>query len=428
MLLEIFLKAVRVSAGKKVSLLVFFLAVVPSIGEAEIIWSGDFSTGDFAQWHRGGGPPTQSSPDDELLQFPQMPAYGRPIQYGLQNSLHVGNGDLCSLVSVDGRSSNGVSYPVGPTRGNSPYALKLTVKSGQGGGVEPEDCDNGVCERRRTGLSMQSVHSDYYNAMPYQQTGWFSFSIFLPSDFHTNQSTWGGPMMSVKPKNEAGGPGNSGAFAISAQGRSWHIVHRWDDRYPIPDLTQIPYWQGGQYTMDLVGENHVAFPDTDFVPDLLADYPDVAVSQAALADLNLGGWTDWIVQWRPDARSAADGGSGFINVWKRAGDEPWVHVLNIVPRTIDYSGNIVSRGIGYNAPANENNGGYGLKAQIYIDKSAVWYDPGNLTAYYANVKIGNENAKFEDMSPDGSSPSSPVPAPAPAATRPKPPEFSAATQ
>ena len=401
-LIAMYHKASETCANVKVGLLGFLLAMVPTVGTADIIWSGDFSTGDFTQWHRREGPPTQNSPADELIQFPQMPAYGRPIQYGLQNIIHVGNGDLCSLVSVDGRSKNGITYPRGPTRGSSPYALKLTVKSGQGGGVEPENCDNGICERRRTGLSMQSVHSDYYNAMPYQQISWFSFSIYVPADFHRNQTSWGGPMMSVKPKNDAGGPGNSGAFTISAQGKSWHIVHRWDDRYPVPDLTQIPYWQSGQYTMDLVGEDHVPFPDTNFVPDLLGDYPDVAASQAALADLNLGGWTDWVVQWRPDARSAANGGSGFINVWKRAGDGPWVQVLNIVPRVINYSGKIVDRGIGYNVPATVNNGGYGLKAQIYLSKDAVWNDPVNKVAYYANTKIGDENATFSDMSPDGS--------------------------
>jgi hypothetical protein len=345
-----------------------------------------------------------------------MPAYGRPIQYGLQNPVHIGNGELCSLVSIDGRTVNGINYPQGPTRGSSPYAVKLTVKSLAGGGLEPDDCDiGGICTRRRTSLNMQAAHSNYYNALPYQTTRWWSMSVYLPEDHVTDQARWGGPGMHVKPRNEASGPGNSPAFAITAQGNSWHIVHRWDDRYPIPDLTEIPYWQWGQYTMDLVSENHVPFPDTNFVPDLLGDYPDVAASQAALADLNLGGWTDWVVQWHPDARSAPDGGAGFINVWKRAGDGPWIHVLNIVPRRINYGGNIYDRGIGYNAPATTNNGGYGLKMQTYIDKSAIWDDPVNMVAYYANVKIGDENATFADMSPDGSTPDTLPP------TKPEPP-------
>ena len=413
----------RSYAPRAIALLLLFQ---PITGMAQIVWSGDFSTGDFSQWHSADGPPRSGSSSNELLQFHHMPAYGRPIQYGFQHESHVGNGELCSLVSADGRTVNGITYPIGPTRGNSPYALKLTVKSSAGGGAEPDDCDGSSCSRRRTGLNMQHVHSDYYDAIPYQRTSWFSFSIFLPSDYDGNQADWGGPMMSVKPKNEAGGPGNSAALTISAQGRSWYIAHRWDDRYPLVDLTQMDYWQQGQYTMDLVNEGHVPFPNTNFVPDLLRDYPNIADSQAALGDLNLGGWTDWVVQWHPDARPASQGGKGFINIWKRAGNGPWVHVVHIEPRVVDYSGRMVDRGIGYNVPAASNNGGYGLKAQIYAAKDVVWNDSVNMTAYFANVKIGDQTASFADMSPDGSSPNTPPP-PQPVYqedTRPKPPSFS----
>ena len=109
-------------------------------------------------------------------------------------------------------------------------------------------------------------------------------------------------------------------------------------------------------------------------------------------------------------------------MWKRAGDGPWIHVLNIVPRRINYGGNIVDRGIGYNAPATSNNGGYGLKMQTYAKKGAIWNDPVNMVAYYANVKVGDENATFADMSPDGSSPGASGPPPI-TQTVPNPPTF-----
>ena len=132
------------------------LAIAPGIGAADILWSGDYASGNFKQWHKE---------DSRQVTFWQVPTYGRPIQYGGQVGDHVGKGDLLQLVAATSRTVNGVFYPAGPTRGNSKYAAKFTVKNFIDG-QEPGDCDYGKCDRRRTEVTVQQTLQKYYNAMP----------------------------------------------------------------------------------------------------------------------------------------------------------------------------------------------------------------------------------------------------------------------
>ena len=402
MLSAMYLKVSETRANVKVRLLVLFLGIVPAVSTAEIIWSGDFSTGDFTQWHSSEGPPPEG-----VIPFWHMPAYGRPINYGSQEAPQIGNGDLMELVAATARTVNGVSYAQGPTRGSSEYSAKFTVKSLAGGGSEPADCDT-VCSngRRRTALSMQATHPDYYNAIPWRVTRWYSCSFYLPSDYLANTSSWGGPTCGLKPKNETN---NDHTLDVGLETGAWVIGNTWSNTHPIPALGTYPW----QYVMFYSG-NHEGLPyprsnshpNGPFWPDGAVHFPDETTSHAALKSVNLGGWTDWVVQFNGDSRGAGDGGQGFLRVWKREDSGPWVYVLNVTPGLTNRGGLTFDHGIGYDVRPTSNNGGYGIKAQSYMNKSQVWNDAHNKVAYYANIKVGDENATFADMSPDGSSPDS----------------------
>lgn len=312
---------------------------------ADIIWSGDFSTGNFKQWH--------AADSADVVPFWQVPEYGRPIQYGGVSSQQTGDGSLLSLVSS-------------PSRG-SPFAAKFTVKN-SANGWETRDCDNGVCSRRRTELTVQQTLPMFYNAIPYQTERWMSFSVYVPSDWEEGGTGWGPSVFQLKPLNE-GPSGVSGTLTFEiTQGKAWTIHHIWS---PVRDLDgQVP-WQQHMFYSGL--EQGGPYPRADFWPEGLKDFPNVAASQAALQSLRKGGWTDWVIHLRFDARGSGEGGTGFLTVWKREESGPWVTVLNVLPKVTTRGGVTFDHGIGYNSPASSNNnGGFGIKTGLYMDKGQVW--------------------------------------------------------
>ena len=391
----------RKSAGRTAAVAVSALLAVPAVGVADIIWSGDYKNGDFRQWHKWD--------DENMVTFHMVPDYGRPIQYGGQESSHIGNGDLLSLVAKTERTVDGIYYPQGPTRGDSEYAAKFTVKNSRSGS-EPEDCDGGVCKRRRTELTVQATLPAFYNALDYGSERWMSISHFLPEDWDDSGSGSGVMVFQVKPRKDGGGIGP--CIAIEAVNGHWEVEHSWTDIRDFRD--QIPYQQAPKYS-----PNYPVAGDVS--GDLLADFPDVSESRAALEDLNKGGWTDWVFHVVFDARGSRDGGKGILEVWKRAGSGPWVQVLRIVPKRVTVSGLTYDRGICYNSPD-----GFGIKAGMYMSKSQVWNLERNRVLYNANIKVGNASTPFSVMSPDGSAPGVPVaeePEPEEVASPPNPPSI-----
>lgn len=356
------------------------LGAVPGIGAAEVIWSGDYSDGDFMQWHR---------PEDAgAVTFHMVPEYGRPIQYGGQvPPNHIGNGDLLSLVAATERTVDGIYYPKGPTRGSSEYAARFVVKN-SANGSEPRDCDGGVCTRRRSELTVQATLPLFYDALDYRDERWISISHFLPEDWADAGSGSGVQVFQIKPRLDGGGIGP--CIAIEAVHGHWEVEHSWTDVLNLRD--SIPFQQAPKYSPTYPVEGDVS-------GELLADFPDVSESRAALEDLNKGGWTDWIFHVVFDARGSRDGGEGLFELWKRAGDGPWVKVLHIEPKVVTVSGRTYDRGVCYNSPD-----GFGIKAGMYMDKRQVWNLDKNRVLYNANIKVGSGDTPFEKMSPDGSSP------------------------
>lgn len=361
--------------GIGAAMLALALILNSSASSAGIIWSGDFSTGNFMQYHK--------HTDVNLVAFPFMPSYGRPTAatnlLSFQSYVHTGDGSLLSLVTS-------------PTRG-SKYAAKFTVRN-SASGSEPADCDptgSGDCSRRRTQLQMWATHSDIYNAFPMQTTRWIAISFYLPANWETTGSGMGPVLLGSKARID---PDASGHFQIQLGGNSWQIHHRWSD-VENPSREEIPSPQNMYYSG--------SYPSAGNWPQGLVDFP-TAESQAALGSVKKGAWTDWILQVRNDHRSSANGGTGFLTVWKREDSGPWIKVLHVVPKVTTRNGLTFDHGIGYNLPpSGTSNGGYGLNIGLYLGKNQVWDNKYDRVIYVGNFKIGDEKATFSDMTHDGSS-------------------------
>ena len=374
-----------------VNLALVTIACSPTVGWADIIWTGSYETGTFEQWH------LRDDPDHP--QFAGIPKYGRPLPpvpfSGSAAPGYYGNGELAGLVTSPVREGR--------------YAARFMVKSSSEGS-EPDDCDNGVCDRRRSELNMHLVHQPVYAALPYLSERWISVSHYLPSNWNSSDgSSWGPIVFQMKsPRTNSISP----MFSIIASNNGWQLYHRWSDT-ENPNSHDLVPWQYQMYY-------DASYPASSTWSDGLGDFPDVEVSRRALADLNKGGWTDWVINVRFDARGVARGGSGFLTVWKRSGDEDWIKVLDIRPKQVSRGGMIFDRGIGYEVPGS----GFGLLAGLYMAKNQVWGLSENRVVYNDNVKIGSANSLFSEMSPDGSSPGT-VGTRTPATTVPSPPQWTA---
>jgi hypothetical protein len=337
-----------------------------------IIWRGDYETGNFLQWHNLAKTPAPN--------YSQIPIYGRPAPDG--------DGSLLKIVTSPVRQGK--------------YAAKFTVKN-SANGTEPNDCDVPfpTCSRRRTELTGQGTQPLIYNAMPYMSERWISVSYFIPSDWDNGGSGFGIHLLQIKPLNDGAGP----TIAINIRSGMWTIEHRWSSVVNPSYGSDLPWQQSMYYSYK--------YPIKGVAPlwdDGVADFVDPKTSQQSLGDLNKGGWTDWIIHVKYDARGSKNGGTGFLKFWKRAGSGPWIPVLDIRPKVISRGGMTFDRGIGYNSPAQTgkfmsgypNTGGFGIKAGMYMDKNQVWGLSANRVMYNDNIKIGNQNATFSDMIPEAS--------------------------
>ncbi len=106
---------------------------------------------------------------------------------------------------------------------------------------------------------------------------------------------------------------------------------------PAPPNGQVPWQQQMHYTGDE--------PSPSSWPDGMKDFA-TPQSQAALASVLTGGWTDWVFHAKFDARGKANGGTGFVDLFKREGSGPWVHVLKFRPGVTTRGGKTFDRGIG----------------------------------------------------------------------------------
>lgn len=349
--------------------LAIYLGLVPGIGTSEILWSGDFDDGDLENWNWYAPNP---------IEIWGTPRYGGPGGDIGQHSQWLGNGDLMWLTAA---ATSG-AFKEGPVLPGRNHSLGLHVKSYAGGSVDgtstsPDlvgDYDGSVTTRRRTELRGLTLHWNN-NYVPYQTTRWASLSVYLPTDWNTRPSaSWGPKLWTWK---SYPGPDMSEPVGLETHGNAWGFV--------VARSTILDHGGYGE------GWNRTFFRPTMSSSPF---YPDDAASVAALSNLNLGGWTHFVMQMHFDGRKSTEGGQGFIRLWMRAGAGPWVEVVHIYA-TPEY---------GVTHPQSED-GRWGFQAALYMHNSEVLDLPEDgRTAYYDNIKIGSEKATFEMMSHDGSSP------------------------
>ena len=156
-----------------------------------ILFEENFERANFMKWHQ--------QDDANFAGFYQMPDYSNPLEhgslFGWESYNTPASDDLATLVTSPTRTST-----------HSFMAkVKNSVNGSENGGIHPSDCDNGDCTRRRTELTLQKQHAEYYDAMPYLSERWMSVSIFIPEDWVDNMSGEFGPTVwQVKPANESG--------------------------------------------------------------------------------------------------------------------------------------------------------------------------------------------------------------------------------
>lgn len=391
MSLELRFRGIRTRRAIRVFATGIALSLGVTTASADVIWSGDFNNRNFLNYH--------SAEDPGQVYFFAISDYGRPPQYGGQQPGHIGNGELLDLVSS-------------PTRG-SQWAARFTVKNSKNG-REPQDCDIQVdCQTRRTSLAPNTTFIRYYDAMPYKAERWWSFSVFLPTNFEVSSAGWGPVVGETKafPWNAAG-PQLSW-LSVSVSEDTWVINHRFlskEMKQSGVDLSQS-YWLSIGYQKD--------FPSSSEWAQGLVDFPDVAASRAALGNLNKGGWTDFIFHWRTDADSVPFSNNiGFLDAYMRAGNGEWVQVLRVRPmQDLQYAEftPAYDRGIG-----QWGIDGGGQQIGLYLAKERVWSNTNDMTIYIDNNKIGDETTSFEEMTHDGSSFDGVI---SPPRKRPKPPLF-----
>lgn len=380
------------NALMKVAALGLVTALVPIAAQGDIVWDGTFDDKQFLPWYR--------SPDNpQEVKFFYIPEYGRPPDLGVQTSKHIGNGELFSLE----RS---------PTRGSN-YSMKFTIKSRAGGGREPADCDPAVdCGRRRSQLQQNNEFLKDWKAMPQGEERWLSYSVYLPEDFDSSGSGFGPVIHGSKSSTKS----RPGWIGIQVNPDGWRLIHRTYSREAHQKNEPNNWWYAMEYGPGV--------PSKSKYPSLLADFPDVEASRKALANLNKGGWTDFLWHFKTDL-DPYEQNTGFLDVYMRADSGNWVHVLKIRPMkdlALDPSWvrskpeRVHDRVIG-----QYGDGGYTSSIGLYVDKDRVWDHRSNMVIYIDNYKVGDANATFADMSPDGSSFGSGAQSPTPAATPPAPP-------
>jgi hypothetical protein len=405
--------------------------IISPVASAEILWDGSFESGDYNAypWAEPG-----------RIEFWGMNRNLRPRRYSVEqiSTAHIGNGVQSEIVHRTGASIakpfDTVIYPKGPVRLGQ-FAARITVRNSINGS-EPQDCgesDNGKCEYRRTEIWTWGGRNSNYmahnlNAWPQFQERWLSFSVFLPPDFAmADGGDWWWPsVLQIKPR--WGGRAMSPTFALSLHPtHGWSIVHR-----THPEITNNLIQHGltpsaGEYNYNYAHDTEYRKNTGIGFRDYLAvDFPNAVNSRAALADLGIGEWTDWIINLKADPRGPNESGTGFLRIWKRKGSGTWTQVLDVVPREFDVSGYRLKRGVFFNDPGgstgnanpipgnwsstlinfsgekySEQNGGFSVMTGFYGPKRFFWDAPRDVSIFIDNVRVGSSNANFRMMSPDG---------------------------
>jgi len=368
--------------------------------QGNIIANYSPSNGSFDEWH--------FNTDENQVQFSFVTAYGRPPNYGstgtgagTANQTQSGDGSYLDIVSASSQSP----YPTGPAR-TGDFAYKFVIKNSVAAGgtaIEPDDCDIATdCASRRTHLqdSHMTIATDELVAtIPNNAERWMSVSVYLESDFPVDTASGFFALMGLKGAFDV----SSGPYSAPING--WMGLFLGTGGFSIRD-TWIGNDMAGGTNPPTVGNQDYRY-QFSYGPTGCNDsnqdihyVPNVSTAGALLADVNLGGWTDFIFHWRTDPQEVTpiSNNTGFYDVYIRHDSDPWSQILAIRPANINFEGLVYEKGIGIAGEGYTN-----LSVGLYCAKARIWGAPNNGVAYFDNIKVGDETCNFEIMTPDGSS-------------------------
>jgi len=369
------------------------------VATGNILWSGGVENGSFDEWHFNAS--------ESQINFAFMPAYGAPPNYGPSGTgagsaspIVVGNGSIMDVVSASGA----FPYDTGQSRIGD-KSIRVTVKNSVNGS-EPIDCDVAGCDLRRSQLQHGkfTIDTDLAVAViPNNAERWVSLSVFLESGFPLISSSGFMALFGLKAGFTVGQSGYSapvqGWLALNMGASGFSIRDTWisdlmSGGVSPPTVSNADFWY--QLSYGPGGANWSG---------LNIHYkPDFATATALMSNLNRGGWTDFIFHFKTDTRHFADqeaNNIGFIDVHMRHNSDPWTTVLEIRPINNVLHGGVTrayDKGIGCDGAYYTQ-----MTIGIYCTKERVWGGANNAVAYFDNLKVGDENVSFTQMTPDGSS-------------------------
>ena len=383
----------------------FSIVVADPAAQGIIIWNGNVDNGSFDEWHYNSS--TAS------VQFPLVPVYGKPPDYGSSgtgagsaNQTQVGNGALLDIVNTGGSGG----YPAGPTRGSA-HAIRFTVKN-SANGTEPTDCDPATdCRWRRSMLAHTQFTVDPTSVTPkvalLPNNGpqrWVSMSIYLDDNFPLVRDNTGVSdfcnLHGIKAGYTVGaGPYSApinGWFGIFVGDNGWVIRDTWFGRTMSggtnpPTVGNVDYRYQSSYS-----GNGAHFGSENWAAGASAHF--VTGGQTMLSNVVRGAWTDFIYTYVTDTVNDGSTGAnqGWLDVYMRNEGSTWKKILEIRP--IDVSNGLnYMKGIGCDGAYYTN-----FDIAIYTNKGRTWNAPNNAIAYFDNVKIGDEDCTFSQMTHDGS--------------------------
>lgn len=381
----------------------FTVTNVPVIAGTFLWNGGNVEDGSFDEWHFNS--------TTAQVQFSTVSSYGRPPNYGATGTgagaatqTQAGDGSLLNIVDVTGSGG----YPLGPTRGGN-KAIRFVIKNSVNG-TEPADCDIATdCRWRRSMLVHTQFTVDVTTVLPkvaiLPNNGpvrWISYSIYLDNVFPLVRDNEGVSDFCDLAGFKAGytvgaGPYEApvnGWFGIFVGDNGWSIRDTWFGRSMSggvnpPLVSNVDYryqssynGAGAHFGSDEWNDGYNHFTPT---------------GQAMLANVVRGAWTDFIIKFKTDTVNESLGtNQGFLDLYMRNQGGSWVLVLQIRPINVS-NGLTYFKGIGCDG-AYYTNFGIG----IYTNKGRTWNAPNNAIAYFSNVKIGDENTTFSQMTHDGS--------------------------
>jgi len=236
-----------------------------------------------------------------------------------------GNGWHCGMAKPGG----GTDYYDGPKLPNRAASIRFQLDNNEAqvGDGPPFDWDDqvdpagGSTTRRRVelynfGASQASGVGNGLGLYAARTPFWHALAMYIPSDFDLTQTGSAFHLMQFKTN-----PDTNPSLLLNINGGEWELYHHFHRTTGFLTATE--------------GVNAFRYRNSSTDARVAADYPSAEGRAAWSAPLR-GDWTFWAFNISIDNRTASEGSTGFLDVYKREGlaSTEWLHCLAIRPRVL----------------------------------------------------------------------------------------------